>query len=198
MRRNIIILFKLWVRWIWFSSIDNFCNSKNVFCEQLLITEVLEWFNSASMPYSLFGHWSVINYYTKQKVLLPKYSSLNPHCTQALCIQRLLSNLLIAFMSLTFLFLGRWLIAKIVTTVMILAHVFSLTRVKNWALFGRKQVGHLLAIEYFSDNWWKRLLNPLAPSLHSVNIISSLLNGRSIFYLLFSHCQCIYRGLCSC
>lgn len=195
MRRNIIILFKLWVRWIWFSSIDSFCNSKNVFCEQLLITEVLEWFNSASMPYSLFGHWSVINYYTKQKVLLPKYSSLNPHCTVHSTLTFKFANSLYV---LNLPFLGRWLIAKIVITVMILAHVFSLTRVKNWALFGRKQVGHLLAIEYFSDNWWKRLLNPLAPSLHSVNIISSLLNGRSIFYLLFSHCQCIYRGLCSC
>lgn len=47
----------------------------------LLITEVLEWFNSASMPYFLFEHRSLIKYYINQRIFLPKYATLNPNFT---------------------------------------------------------------------------------------------------------------------
>lgn len=138
MRRNIIILFKLWVWWIQFSSIDSFCNSKNVSCEMLLITEVLEWFNSASMPYFLFEHRSLIKYYVNQRIFLPKYATLNPNFTAHSMPSFKFDNV---FYVANFPFLGRWL-QRVAQQSWFYPHLqISLIRVKNWALFGRNQVG---------------------------------------------------------
>lgn len=106
------------------NSIDSFCSSKDLSCEQMLLTEVLEWLNSSSgfilgFDAGLLSMKIVCTLpHTEKKKSLPKYSHLKRSFS---------SHSILTFISTSGFYipnlpiLGGWIIAKIVKTALILA-----------------------------------------------------------------------------
>lgn len=155
----------------------------------MLLTEVLEWLNSYLLPYSWFGHWSVIYndcLYPTTKSRKKKKSRQIFTCESQLTPHTILTC---KFTSAFYIpNLGRLNDCEKQDSCYFTPHLqINLTRVISWALLGENQVGHLLAIDCFSDSWWKRLLYTW-PFLSTLSIAFPLCWMAGQYFLSFSQC----------